>query len=137
MDGDLVDPTQPTEEDIAAPAEAPAEAPAAAMPTAPASNPRPRVPLVPARRRRGRKVLRNNLQGITKPAIRRLARRGGVKRISGLIYEETRGVLRTFLENVIHDAVCFTEHARRKVVTAMDVVHALRRTGRTLYGFGG
>jgi hypothetical protein len=32
--------------------------------------------------------------GITKPAIRRLARRGGVKRISGLIYEETRGVLK-------------------------------------------
>ena len=36
-----------------------------------------------------RKVLRHNIQGITKPAIRRLARRGGVKRISGLIYEET------------------------------------------------
>ena len=33
-------------------------------------------------------------KGITKPAIRRLARRGGVKRISGLIYEETRGVLK-------------------------------------------
>merc|ERR1719357_1452355 len=29
-------------------------------------------------------VLRDNIQGITKPAIRRLARRGGVKRISGL-----------------------------------------------------
>lgn len=40
------------------------------------------------------------LIGITKPAIRRLARRGGVKRISGLIYEETRGVLKIFLENV-------------------------------------
>jgi histone H3/H4 len=26
--------------------------------------------------------LRDNIQGITKPAIRRLARRGGVKRIS-------------------------------------------------------
>ena len=37
--------------------------------------------------------------GITKPAIRRLARRGGVKRISGLIYEETRGVLKIFLES--------------------------------------
>lgn len=35
-------------------------------------------------------------------AIRRLARRGGVKRISGLIYEETRGVLKIFLENVSH-----------------------------------
>ena len=34
---------------------------------------------------------------VTKPAIRRLARRGGVKRISGLIYEETRGVLKTFM----------------------------------------
>ena len=92
-------------------------------------------------------------QGITKPAIRRLARRGGVKRISGLIYEETRGVLKViitvhhyitlhlfvkvFLENVIRDAVTYTEHAKRKTVTAMDVVYALKRQGRTLYGFGG
>ena len=77
------------------------------------------------------------LPGITKPAIRRLARRGGVKRISGLIYEETRGVLKVFLENVIRDAVTYTEHARRKTVTAFDVVYALKRQGRTLYGFGG
>uniref|UniRef100_A0A9L0RE71 Histone H4 n=1 Tax=Equus caballus TaxID=9796 RepID=A0A9L0RE71_HORSE len=85
--------------------------------------------------KRHRKVLRDNIQGITKPAIRRLARRGGVKRISGLIYEETRGVLKVFLENVIRDAVTYTEHAKRKTVTAMDVVYALKRQGRTLYGF--
>ena len=84
--------------------------------------------------KRHRKVLRDNIQGITKPAIRRLARRGGVKRISGLIYEETRGVLKVFLENVIRDAVTY---ARRKTVTALDVVYALKRQGRTLYGFGG
>jgi histone H3/H4 len=87
--------------------------------------------------KRHRKVLRDNIQGITKPAIRRLARRGGVKRISGLIYEETRGVLKVFLENVIRDSVTYTEHARRKTVTAMDVVFALKRQGKTLYGFGG
>ena len=87
--------------------------------------------------KRHRKVLRDNIQGITKPAIRRLARRGGVKRISGLIYEETRGVLKVFLENVIRDSVTYTEHARRKTVTAMDVVYALKRQGKTLYGFGG
>jgi histone H4 len=87
--------------------------------------------------KRHRKVLRDNIQGITKPAIRRLARRGGVKRISGLIYEETRGVLKVFLENVIRDSVTYTEHAKRKTVTAMDVVYALKRQGRTLYGFGG
>jgi histone H4 len=87
--------------------------------------------------KRHRKVLRDNIQGITKPAIRRLARRGGVKRISGLIYEETRGVLKVFLEHVLRDAITYCEHARRKTVTAMDVVYALKRQGRTLYGFGG
>jgi histone H4 len=70
-----------------------------------------------------------------------------------LIYEETRGVLKIFLENVrrplsffvivshyplqvIRDSVTYTEHAKRKTVTALDVVYALKRSGRTLYGFG-
>ena len=74
--------------------------------------------------KRYRRILRDNIHGITKPAIRRLARRGGVKRISGLIYEETRGVLKVFLENVIRDAVIYTEHAHRKTLTAMDVISA-------------
>ncbi len=46
-------------------------------------------------------------------------------------------LLQVFLENVIRDAVTYTEHARRKTVTAFDVVYALKRQGRTLYGFGG
>ncbi|VAH28950.1 histone H4-like [Triticum urartu] len=86
--------------------------------------------------KRHRKILRDNIEGITKPAIRRLARRGGVKRIAGLVYGETRGVLHIFLEEVIRDVVAYTQHARRKTVTAMDVVFALKRHGRTLYGFG-
>lgn len=90
-----------------------------------------------AKAMRHRKILRNNIDGITKPAIRRLARRGGVKRISGLVYGETRSVLRVFLVNVVRDAVTYTEHAKRKTVTALDVVYALKRQGRTLYGFGG
>ena len=85
---------------------------------------------------RHRQVLRDNIKGISKPAIRRLARRGGVKRVSNLIYEETRGVLKLFLEQTIRAAVTYTEFAKRKTVTSMDVVHALKRNGRTLYGFG-
>lgn len=77
--------------------------------------------------KRHRKVLRDSITGITKPAIRRLARRGGVKRISGLIYEEVRGVMKIFLENVIRDAVTYTEHARRKTVTAMGKLIARSR----------
>nr|GLL27923.1 hypothetical protein C4D60_Mb01t04000 [Ipomoea trifida] len=67
--------------------------------------------------KRHRKVLWDNIQGITKSAILRLARRGDVRRISGLIYEETRGVFKIFLEYVIRDAVTYTEHARRKTIT--------------------
>ena len=47
--------------------------------------------------------------GIAKPAIRRLARRDGVERVS-------------------------TEHAKRKTVTSLDVVYALKPSGCTLYG---
>eukprot|EP00745_Piridium_sociabile_P003027 TRINITY_DN118303_c0_g1_i1.p1 TRINITY_DN118303_c0_g1~~TRINITY_DN118303_c0_g1_i1.p1 ORF type:complete len:104 (+),score=11.49 TRINITY_DN118303_c0_g1_i1:158-469(+) len=86
--------------------------------------------------KRHRKQLSHGVEGVTKPAIRRLARRGGVKRISKDVYEETRLVLKTFMENVIRDAVTYTEHARRKTVTAFDVIHALKRNGRTIYGFG-
>jgi histone H4 len=46
-----------------------------------------------------------------------------------------RGVWRHFLENAIKDSVTYTEHARRKTVTALDIVFALIRQGRTLYGF--
>ena len=86
--------------------------------------------------KRFKKSTKDVVLGITKPAIRRLARRGGVKRISALIYEETRSVLRSFLEAVVKDAVTYTEHARRKTVTAMDVVYSLKRQGRSIYGFG-
>ena len=86
---------------------------------------------------RHRKILQDNILGITKPSIRRLARRGGVKRISGLVYEETRGVIKVFLATVLRDTVSYCEHAGRKTVTAMDVIYALKRQGRTLYGFGG
>ena len=85
--------------------------------------------------RRHRKILRDTVYRITKAAIRRLARHGGVKRMSGLIYEETRGVLRAFLENVIRDASEYTKCANRKTITAMDVVYALKRQGKTIYGF--
>jgi histone H3/H4 len=33
-------------------------------------------------------------------------------------------------------SVTYTEHAKRKTVTSLDVVYALKRQGRTLYGFG-
>jgi histone H4 len=45
--------------------------------------------------------------------------------------------VKIFLENVLRDAISYTEHAKRKTVTAMDIVYALKRQGRSIYGFGG
>lgn len=86
---------------------------------------------------RHRKVHREAINGISKNELRRLARRGGVKRIASSIYDESRDALKWFLTEIIHSAVTYTEHARRTTVTCQDVVYALKRHGRTLYGFGG
>lgn len=43
------------------------------------------------------------------------------------------GGAQIFLENVIHDSVTYTEHARRKRVTAMDVVGMLSRDRTGLF----
>lgn len=84
---------------------------------------------------RRKKVENDPVKGITKPAIRRLARRGGVKRINGLVYEETRSIMKDFLEDLIKDTILYAKNAKRSTLVAMDVVYALKRKGQALYGF--
>lgn len=50
-----------------------------------------------AKRNGVRRQPKDTIDGITKPAIRRLARRGGVKRISSFIYNDTKLNLKDFL----------------------------------------
>ncbi|KAK6698223.1 hypothetical protein SNK03_011002 [Fusarium graminearum] len=85
--------------------------------------------------KRHRKILRDNIHGITKPAIRRLARRGGVKRISAGIYEEIRTALKARLETILRNCVIYVEYRNAKTVTVQDVIHSLSRMGRPLWGF--
>ncbi|OHF02187.1 histone H4 [Colletotrichum orchidophilum] len=66
---------------------------------------------------------------------RRLARRGGVKRISAMIYDDAREALKSWLESVLRDCVTYTEHRKAKTITIHDVLHALRRKGKPIYGF--
>lgn len=85
--------------------------------------------------KRHRKVMKDTVRGITKPDIRRLARRGGVKRISAQIYEEARHALVTHLKKILQDCVVYLEHSSRKTITVTDVIFALKRIGRPIYGF--
>ncbi|KAK0718087.1 histone-fold-containing protein [Lasiosphaeria miniovina] len=84
---------------------------------------------------RHRKITKDHIRGITKPTIRRLARRGGVKRISAGVYDTIRLALKERLTMVIRDVVAFTEHRNTKTVTVNDVIFALRRLGSPIYGF--
>ncbi|GAA83314.1 hypothetical protein AKAW_01429 [Aspergillus luchuensis IFO 4308] len=87
------------------------------------------------------KILRNNIDGITRPSIRRLARRGGVIRISADVYPEVRKTVKNRLTEIIRQILLVMESSttpghERKVVRTEDVVFALNRMGHTLYGFG-
>jgi histone H4 len=73
---------------------------------------------------------------ITNGAIRRLARRGGVKRISFASHQHVRDYVDDFLGRVVRDTLTFTEHAKRLTISAMDVIYALKKNGRVVYGYG-
>lgn len=75
-------------------------------------------------------------EGITKNSLRRLARRAGVKRMGEEASTDARAALKDYLQLVMRDTVVYTEYAGRKTVTTGDVLHALKRNGQTLYGFG-
>jgi histone H3/H4 len=72
--------------------------------------------------------------GPSKAEIRRCARRGGVTRMAGTVYEEARKSLVSFLRPVLRDSLVLATHAHRKTVFLVDVLHALKRNHRTLYG---
>ena len=75
------------------------------------------------------------IQGLTKPAIRRLAVRGGLGRLSSEMYEANRGVLQAFLEVILHMSIGYTKYNKRKTVQSADVIYALKRIDRKYYGF--
>jgi histone H4 len=81
-----------------------------------------------------RKILRDNLNDITKSSIRRLAFLAGITRVSKLVYEEARSVLKIKMEDYIRVAVTYMEHARRKTLSYDDLVHTVAYFGKKLYG---
>jgi histone H4 len=37
---------------------------------------------------------------------------------------------------VVRDSLTFAEHGKRLTITALDVVYALKKNGRVIYGYG-
>ncbi|KAJ4322722.1 hypothetical protein N0V94_002240 [Neodidymelliopsis sp. IMI 364377] len=86
--------------------------------------------------KRHMKVQRDSIQGVTKGDIRRLARRGGVKRLSASIYDDIRQALRERLRDIMKDVAAVLDHAGRKIVSVTDVIFVLNRVCLSLPKFG-
>ena len=72
------------------------------------------------------KILRDNIQGITKNAITRLARRAGVQRISSLVYEEIRGITRVFLNRLLKSSLLRMEATKMNTLKVEHVEPSLK-----------
>ncbi len=77
-----------------------------------------------------KKVLRDNINGISDGDLQRLAHKAGCKYVSALGYKELRAQLMNYLQIVSKRAITFTEHDRRRRVVENDYREALRLMGR-------
>lgn len=75
----------------------------------------------------------NKLEMTKRGTIRHLARRGGIKRISGDIYNPVRILIVRFLERLLNEAALILDHTHRKTVSMEDVIHILKSMHRTQY----
>ena len=75
------------------------------------------------------KVLRDSIQGVTKPALKRLLRKAGCLHLSGLTYDESRHVLKQQLDKMMRQVITITDSENRKTVSVSDVVLGARSLG--------
>ena len=85
-------------------------------------------------KRQTKKAQKANVKRISSPLIRRPASRGGTRLIPSEVVEALRTQLMEFVEALVKDALAQAAQGNRKTVTAADIVLALRRRGKTLYG---
>ena len=84
-------------------------------------------------KRHGRKSTKAAIDTVTRPVMRRFARKGGCKMVRACIYEQTREVITKKLTEIITDAIEYVKHGRRKRVKSIDILAALNRRGYKVY----
>lgn len=65
--------------------------------------------------------------------VRRIARRGGTKRMRTGFTEEVNTQLRDYLRKLVHDAAAIVDMRGKKTVRLEDVLHVLQKNGQTMY----
>lgn len=76
-----------------------------------------------------------DIMAMKKPVIKKLVRRGGGSiNISTGVYEEVRALARSYLEELLREAVDVTQGSRRKMITLRTIGFLLARRQTALYG---
>lgn len=69
---------------------------------------------------RQRKLLRDNIQGLTKPALRRILLKAAVRRVEGTVYDHLRVLIKMHVEKILAASLTNMEGAHRKTLTVRD-----------------
>lgn len=104
-------------------------------PAKPSAGKRPMTDWELTQRRRLEKG-KGSSRGITKPSLKRVARRAGVKHITAQVLKDLPIVIREFVAKNVGNAALYTQHSRRHTISCLDVTTALKHLGRPIYGFG-
>lgn len=80
-------------------------------------------------------IRRTVLSQISSAGIRRIGSRGGATRLTFGVYGKARGVMYTFMENLIQRAILRAHCNHRKTVSISDIKFSISGMGKTLYGF--
>lgn len=80
---------------------------------------------------------KDSINGITKPGLQRLMYRAGVKYISGLVYEESRYILKQFLIKIVFNSIAIAERKKHTTVMYEDGIEALNLLNISIYNTKG
>lgn len=72
---------------------------------------------------------------ISKPAIRRIARRAGVRRVGGGCFKEINTAATEYIRDTLSIACVYALHAKRKTITCSDILYSLKRMGIKYIGY--
>jgi len=85
-----------------------------------------------AKRHRKQPAVGSKISG---PAIRRLARRGGVPRVSRSCPPVVNSAAVNYLTDLLDCCRIYCSHSKRKTINCQDVIYALKRLGTKFMGF--
>ena len=81
---------------------------------------------------RVRKILRNNIHGVSTPVIKRFYRRGGALAVPTPLVEYTRSYLSRIMKAYLHDIIVIADYNKKKTVSTDHFKTALELRNKSL-----